>query len=68
MSERTETNKKLELSMAVLLVVVVAMLAVPIAVSVFRAIPAVTFLVQSVPVVLMAVAVGSMLWARKKES
>ena len=67
MSERTASNKKLELYMAVILVVVAAMLAVPIAISVFRAIPAVAFLVQATPFVLITLAVGSIVWAFKKD-
>jgi len=68
MSERTASNKKLELMMAPLIVLVFAMLAVPFAISVFRETAIVAFLIQSVPFVLMAVAVASIMWAKRIDS
>ena len=68
MSERTAENTKLELAMGVLLVIVVAMLAIPFAISLFRATPFVATLLQSVPFVLLTIAIGSMVWATKRDS
>jgi len=65
MSERTASNKKLELMMAPILVFVVAMLAVPFAISVFRETAVVAFLIQAAPFALMAAAVGTIMWANK---
>ena len=65
MSERTASNKKLELMMAPIIVLVFAMLAVPFAISVFRETAFVAFLIQAVPFVLMATAVGTIMWAYK---
>jgi len=65
MSERTKENKKLELMMAPILVFVVAMLGIPFAISLFRDSSAVAFLIQAVPFVLIATAVGTIMWASK---
>ena len=68
MSERTEQNKKSELTMAFVIVLVVAMLALPLALSVFRdSVSFVAILLQATPFVLIATAIFGMVYVTKTD-
>ncbi|MDP2559908.1 hypothetical protein [Psychrobium sp. 1_MG-2023] len=68
MSERTAENKKSELTLALVLIVVVAMLGVPFALSLFRESSVlVAGLLQATPFVLIGSAIASMLYVRKND-
>lgn len=67
MSERTAGNQKFELTMTIFMVVVIAMLAVPLAISLFKNVPVVSFLLVATPFVLIAIGVATLVSARKKE-
>ncbi|NRA72525.1 MAG: hypothetical protein HRU24_16040 [Gammaproteobacteria bacterium] len=68
MSERTESNKKLELKMGLFLIMTVVMLAVPFTLAVFRSETLVALFSQSAPFVLITIAVSCILWAKKSDS
>jgi|GEM_PF-1763306 len=68
MSERTENNKKGELTMALVVVIVVAMLALPLALSVFRdSVSFVALLLKATPFVLITCAIGGMVYVSKTD-
>lgn len=68
MSERTEQNKKSELAMVLVILVVALALAAPIALSVFRnSVPFVAVLLQAAPFVLISTAIASMVYVAKKD-
>lgn len=66
MSERTQENKTAEAKMAYILVLVVAMIALPIALSFLRNhVSVVSFLIQATPFVLIASAIAGLLYSAK---
>jgi len=68
MSERTEQNKKSELTMVFVVVIVVSMLALPLALSVFRdSVSFVALLLKATPFVLMTCAIGGMIYVAKTD-
>jgi len=69
MSERTENNKTAESKMAYIAVIVVAMLALPIALSFLRNdVSIVAFLIKATPFVLLTCAIGGMIYVSKKDN
>lgn len=68
MSERTEQNKKSELAITTIVLVVVASLALPLAFSSFRDnVSLVAGLLQATPFILLACAIGSVIYASKMD-
>lgn len=66
MSERTQENKTAEAKMAYILVLVVAMIALPIALSFLRnQVSVVAFLIQATPFVLIVSAIGGLIYSAK---
>ena len=66
MSERTEQNKTAESKMALLLLIVVAAIAFPIALSFLRnEVSIVAFFIQATPFILIASAIGGLMYSAK---
>ncbi|OIQ46908.1 MAG: hypothetical protein BM565_09365 [Gammaproteobacteria bacterium MedPE] len=66
MSERTEQNKTAESKMALLLLIVVAAIAFPIALSFLRnEVSVVAFFIQATPFILIASAIGGLMYSAK---
>jgi len=69
MSERTQNNKTAEAKMAYIAVIVVAMLALPIALSFLKNdVSVVAFLIKATPFVLLACGIGGMIYVSKKDN
>ncbi|WP_435276504.1 hypothetical protein ACMAZF_05875 [Psychrobium sp. nBUS_13] len=66
MSERTEQNKTAESKMALILLLVVAVIALPIALSFLRnEVSVVAFFIQATPFILIASAIGGLMYSAK---